>query len=1402
MSEQQGWRVCRKCLSSCYEGLLGVCSAGGAHDFEGSEFYALSMSAPAGVPSQDGWRWCRKCQVLFHPGEGAGVCPGGGGHDHSGSGVYYLAMVPYAAGGQEGWRYCKKCHALHLPGASAGSCPAGGVHTETQSIPYSMQIGVPPGCSIPQSQPGWRRCCKCHASCFGGLPGACSGGGQHDFQGSAWYGIPTEAIAGGHSQYGWRYCKKCQILFHPGEGAGACPSGGGHEQDPQGCNYRLAISPYVSDGQQGWRYCAKCHALHLPDGTSAACPAGGEHADTSSLPYSMLLQIPHATILRPSQPGWRLCRKCQASCFGGVPGACASGGKHDFQDSAWYSLPTEPPFGVNSQDGWRYCKKCQVLFHPGEGAGACPSGGGHEQDPQGCSYQLAISPYPTDGQEGWRYCGKCHVMHLPGKSSGTCAAGGEHAYAPSLPYSMLLGTPILPAAQSGWRRCRKCRAGCYAGLEGLCVAGGQHDFEGSTWYALATAAPTDLNYQDGWRWCKKCQVLFHPGLGVGVCPAGGGHENPPGNPYHLAIAPYASSGQEGWRYCSKCHVMHLPDGSAGPCAAGGVHTETPSAPYSMRLQNKIDIQCKLITDYDEKQQPQSRFEVVLTPRGADGSLLHNSVVKVLASSPVNLIQEQNGIAALRGLDSGTPLQFTTSVMGRVRFTIIPTHDKLSIPDLFAQSAAMGIDQWVQFSPDDELHTQLAGLTGDKLVTTPAGKVGPLLPPDRAADAQALAIGVSQVMSRFSPQATTTDVALSFGFWDDIADGFESVGGAIVDAATAAANQATSVANSLYDTIASQTSEAMSSASRYLDTVGSAAQLLIQNANSALLVPADHFVTKSISSATQLAIDVGNQVVVLALEVVDGVRRLVKIVVDTVESAAMIAVEFFKRVGLTIKAVIEFLAALFDWDAILGIQSEIQTALNSHLSGFGGYIDELRPKLGGYMHDLDSKIDNLGSSGSPSPAPSSLVQGAMSVGGQFGYLMDKVLSYVGGSLSIPLDLGLGDLPLPPMPSDADVEAFVSTVMASPLVGALQDPSQLLSWSPETLLDIIKPLAKAGLTIMRFVVDGLLAITPTVVSAIHGILQQRISIPFLTDFIEIVVFRRRQQLSLLSLITLLAAAFKHVVGTVVQAASDAFSFADEPEASLLPYKDAMIMCLVGSICGSLHQAFALGMLTYYFVQATEGRQPSAEVMKFGRFGEALFTFISSALGVPFTYGTPRDSSLFVEQMLCFSFRMTAGMARIALLGLSDPRSNEDEDEDESGSKLLKTLRWITFSAGALTIVTTLVNDLPALYDKNFIGQSFRSGDKQLIYNDLMAQLAYGISNVTRPFELPPALDQGKALLCSGAISVGGYRTFAYSVSCPCYNYLRLGYHIDQPESCDIHHTGPKYTRKPGFPVRKDG
>ena len=163
------------------------------------------------MSNQTGWRWCKKCQGLFFSGNpDQGSCPSGGKHDGSAS-AKYLMQFGEGAGNtnpQGGWRWCGKCQGLFFSGLVSGEdigagifsdCPAGGVHAGSFGIPsqfgsahYVMEFGQGAGNTNPQG--GWRFCRKCHGLFFSGNPdqGNCPSKGKHDGSKSGPYVLHIE----------------------------------------------------------------------------------------------------------------------------------------------------------------------------------------------------------------------------------------------------------------------------------------------------------------------------------------------------------------------------------------------------------------------------------------------------------------------------------------------------------------------------------------------------------------------------------------------------------------------------------------------------------------------------------------------------------------------------------------------------------------------------------------------------------------------------------------------------------------------------------------------------------------------------------------------------------------------------------------------------------------------------------------------------------------------------------------------------------------------------------------------------------------------------------------------------------------------------------------------------------
>lgn len=145
-------------------------------------------------------------------------------------------------------------------------------------------------------------------------------------------------------QRNWRYCKKCQGLHYINDSDapvfGQCPEGGVHSQDNnRDGGYLVVNNNPAAPGQHGWRWCHKCQGLfHGPGQAQSRCPVGGTHEQSggASGDYSLVLNVAAS----PGQHDWRWCSKCQGLFFGPSVGDsdCPAGLKHDGSTSGDYAV--------------------------------------------------------------------------------------------------------------------------------------------------------------------------------------------------------------------------------------------------------------------------------------------------------------------------------------------------------------------------------------------------------------------------------------------------------------------------------------------------------------------------------------------------------------------------------------------------------------------------------------------------------------------------------------------------------------------------------------------------------------------------------------------------------------------------------------------------------------------------------------------------------------------------------------------------------------------------------------------------------------------------------------------------------------------------------------------------------
>lgn len=133
-------------------------------------------------------------------------------------------------------------------------------------------------------------------------------------------------------QDNWRWCSKCQVIFHGGL-LGKCPAGGNHLIGTR--NYRpFHGGTFV--GQTDWRWCHNCSVLFYNGfPTKGSCSAGGQHDGCGSWNYHLNFGAAAAG----QQAAFKWCGKCYGLNYGDIKGACSAGGTHDNAVSHDYKIP-------------------------------------------------------------------------------------------------------------------------------------------------------------------------------------------------------------------------------------------------------------------------------------------------------------------------------------------------------------------------------------------------------------------------------------------------------------------------------------------------------------------------------------------------------------------------------------------------------------------------------------------------------------------------------------------------------------------------------------------------------------------------------------------------------------------------------------------------------------------------------------------------------------------------------------------------------------------------------------------------------------------------------------------------------------------------------------------------------
>lgn len=320
-------------------------------------------------------------------------------------------------------------------------------------------------------------------------------------------------------------------------------------------------------------------------------------------------------------------------------------------------------------------------------------------------------------------------------------------------------------------------------------------------------------------------------------------------------------------------------------------------------------------------------------------------------------------------------------------------------------------------------------------------------------------------------------------------------------------------------------------------------------------------------------------------VVDTGTRLIRTIVDSVEAAVDIVGTFFARLSAKIEDVIDYLAALFDWDDILETAQVLRKHYAAALGRFPGYISHIRGEWTELIDDaestvtalIDDSVRALGVADPPPPPEESDERMTLLVG----KLQDNAERLSFAPKLPKLDLSL----LERLGAALDLGEVRDQLLAAldtiDLDQAFKDPDTFLRTGASALLLALRAAVQLGLRSVKVAGALLLEVVEKVAGWIVEMANARIEIPGFTDFVETTILRGAQ-LNALTMIAVVAAVPSTVIykiahntteGPYSAANAGPGSFAEETEEPEDPKFSDRDKAVTGLSCGIISSVFTI-------------------------------------------------------------------------------------------------------------------------------------------------------------------------------------------------------------------------------------
>ncbi|WAS92615.1 LamG domain-containing protein [Nannocystis punicea] len=508
--------------------------------------------------------------------------------------------------------------------------------------------------------------------------------------------------------------------------------------------------------------------------------------------------------------------------------------------------------------------------------------------------------------------------------------------------------------------------------------------------------------------------------------------------------------------------------------------------------------------------------------GVQGRLLEVRVDEELIAITANA--EKTGYATWA---AGTTHVVALPASGKLRLRFVAR--ALACPAIRVRLA--GTSVWRAVCPDEKVQKSIRSTTAAEL-KSPADKrrTSPLPPGASDDDASALASAFTQFGSQFAAAPKSAPKPQARSFIDDL----EDIGESAVEWGEDVYEDAKDTYEDAEDWVSDQTKPIVDAGGNLVGTVtrtaksagglitrGAAevAALAARGANSAVHA-GSRAVAQLIDTADTIAVTAASTtnrwVEIVGTTIVDGTEVVWRAVVSGVDEALSAITAVVKRIGAAIEAILEFLAFLFAWDDFLAASDEALAVIDEEIDRAGSAVAglaEYKAKLG---QTLRTGVEQAIGKKSLGDLLGVDVDAASPVLEPMEYFME----YVNRALESASLVFEGGKSIASQGKGADAALVASATETNKSLPSITEVSAYLGTPVSQLLAGSGKAADDSSSLFDFVFDEVIARGKAASEQMAGQLRARMSVPWLTDFIEETILGGRK-LTLARVVALVAA-----------------------------------------------------------------------------------------------------------------------------------------------------------------------------------------------------------------------------------------------------------------------------------------